>query len=73
MMRVVQNSPMHIGEVDISQIKFDLKSRDYIPNILKGQQHLYMDLPLRTKIVQLLEAEILPKVDKCNGRPGMKL
>lgn len=72
-MRVVQNSPMQIGEVDISQTKFDLKSRDYIPNILKGQQHLYRNLPLRTKIFQLLDAEILPKVSKCNERPRMEL
>jgi len=72
-MRIVQNSQMQIGEVDISQIKFDLKSRDDIPKILRGLQHLYMDIPLRTKIFQLLEAEISPKVSKCNGRPGMAL
>lgn len=72
-MRVVQNPQMTIGEVDISQIKFDLKSRDDIPKILRGLQHLYMDIPLRTKIFQLLEAEISPEVSKCNGRPGMAL
>ena len=72
-MRVVQNSQMQIGEVDISQIKFDLKSRDDIPKILRGLQHLYMDIPLRTRIFQLLEAEISPKVSKSNGRPGMEL
>ena len=55
-MRVVQNSQMQIGEVDISQIKFDPKSRDDIPKILKGLQHLYMNLPLRTQIFELLEA-----------------
>ena len=72
-MRVVQNPQMQIGEVDISQIKFDLKSRDDIPKILRGLQYLYMDLPLRTKIFQLLEAEISPAVSKRNGRPGMAL
>ena len=61
-MRVVQNSQMQIGEVDISQIKFDPKSRDDIPKILKGLQHLYVNLPLRKKIFALLEAEISPKV-----------
>ena len=35
-MRVVQNPQMQIGEVDISQIKFDPKSRDDIPRILRG-------------------------------------
>ena len=72
-MRVVQNTQMQIGEVDISQIKFDPKSRDDIPKILRGLQHLYMNLPLRTKIFQLLEAEISPGVSKRNGRPGMAL
>lgn len=72
-MREVQNSQMQIGEVDISQIKFDPKSRDDIPKILKGLQYLYLDLPLRTQIFQLLEAEVSPKVNKRNGRPGMEL
>jgi hypothetical protein len=27
-MRVVQNVQMEIGEVDVSKVKFDLKSRD---------------------------------------------
>ena len=72
-MRVVQNPQMQIGEVDISRIKFDLRSRDDIPKILKGLQHLYVNVPLRDKIFQLLEAEISPKVDKKNGRPGMEL
>ena len=72
-MRVVQNTQMQIGEVDISRIRFDPKSRDDIPKILRGLQHLYMDIPLRTKIFQLLEAEISPAVSKRNGRPGMAL
>ncbi len=72
-MRAVQNSQMQIGEVDISQIRFNPKSRDDIPRILKGLQYLYMDPSLRSKIFQLLEEEISPKVDKRNGRPGMAL
>lgn len=72
-MRVVQNVQMQIGEVDVSTVKFDLKSRDDIPKILRGLQHLYMDLALRTKLFELLEAEVLPKTDKRNGRPGMTL
>lgn len=72
-MRVVQNVQMQIGEVDVSTVKFDLKSRDDIPKILRGLQHLYMDLALRTKLFELLEEEVLPKTDKRNGRPGMTL
>lgn len=72
-MRVVQNIQMQMGEVDVSKVRFDLKSRDDIPKILRGLQHLYIDLPLRTKLFALLEAQIAPKVDKRNGRPGMTL
>jgi IS5 family transposase len=72
-MRVVQNPQMQIGEVDISKMTFDLRSRDDIPKILRGLQHLYMDLPLRTAIFALLEKQIAPTVDKRNGRPGMAL
>ena len=72
-MRVVQNEQMTVGEVDISKMKFDLKSRDDIPKILRGLQHLYMDVALRTTIFELLERQIAPKVSKSNGRPGMAL
>ena len=72
-MRVVQNPQMQIGEVDISQMKFDPRSRDDIPKILRGLQHLYMDLALRQELFALLEKRIAPKVNKRNGRPGMPL
>ena len=72
-MRVVQNVQMEIGEVDVSKVKFDLKSRDDIPKILRGLQHLYVDPALRTQLFELLQAEVLPKTDKRNGRPGMTL
>ncbi|WP_430228748.1 hypothetical protein, partial [Nitrosomonas communis] len=39
-MRVVQNTQMELGEIDVSHIKFDLRSRDDIPKILRGLQHL---------------------------------
>lgn len=72
-MRVVQNTQMQIGEVDISAITFDPRSRDDIPKILRGLQHIYTDVPLRKKLFHLLEAKIAPAVDKGNGRPGMTL
>ena len=73
MMRVVQNAQMQIGEVDMSHIRFDPKSRDDIPRILRGLQHLWMDRALRKEIVRVLEEGISPQVDKRNGRPGMTL
>ena len=72
-MRVTQNEQMVIGEVDISKIEFDPKSRDDIPKILRGLQFVYTNVPLRTAIFKLLESKISPKVSKTNGRPGMAL
>ncbi len=72
-MRVVRNAQMELGEIDVSQIKFDLRSRDDIPKILRGLQHLYLNAVLRQKVFALLQNEISPKVDKRNGRPGMTL
>ena len=51
-MRVVQNIQMQLGEVDVSKVSFNLKSRDDIPRILRGLQHLYSDSALRAKIFE---------------------
>lgn len=67
-MRVVKAHQMTLGEVDISQIQFDLKSRDDIPRILRGLQHLYMNEPLRKTVFDLLEQEFQPNVSKQVGR-----
>jgi hypothetical protein len=72
-MRQVINPQLEFGGVDISQIKFDLKSRDDMPRILRGLQHVYVTDSLRQPIFALLEKEILPTVNKGNGRQGMAL
>ena len=72
-MRLVQNPQLQMGEVDISQIKFDPRCRDDIPRILRGLQYLYVNRELREAIFQLLESNISPNVAKDNGRPGMTL
>jgi transposase, IS5 family len=72
-MRVVKNTQMQFGEVDISKIKFDPKSRDDIPQILKGLQHIYLNDSIREKIFFVLEKKFAPNVNKNNGRPGMEL
>jgi transposase, IS5 family len=72
-MRVVRTAQMELGEIDVSQIKFDLRSRDDIPKILRGLQHLYMNEELRQSVFALLESEIASEVSKRNGRPGMTL
>jgi len=72
-MRVVQNPQMKIGEIDIAAIQFDPSSRDDIPKILRGLQHIYIEQPLRRALFELLEVKIAPTVDKNTGRPGMTL
>jgi hypothetical protein len=72
-MRVVQQVQMQLGEIDISNIWIDPKSRDDIPQILKGLQHVYKDPKAKEEIFKLLEQEISPTIDKKNGRPGMTL
>jgi IS5 family transposase len=72
-MRLVKNPQTQLGEIDISQIKFDPKSRDDIPQVLKGLQYIYVNIPIRNAIFSLLEKNIAPNVNKKNGRPGMEL
>ena len=71
-MRTSINPQMQLGEVDISKITFDQKSRDDIPKILKALQYLYTDLEIREKLFKILEKYLLPEKDKKNGRPGME-
>ena len=72
-MRVVQHQQMIIGEVDVSKIRFNPKSRDDIPKILSGLQAIYSNVELRNAIFELLLKHIAPTVAKNNGRPGMTL
>ena len=72
-MRKVINNQMQFGEVDISQIEFDLQSRDEIPKLLIGLQYIYTTPEVKKEVFAILE-EIVPEdVDKSNGRPGMDL
>jgi len=72
-MRKTLQNQLTFGEIDISKIEFDPKSRDDIPQLLKGLQYMYTDHSSRKKIFQILREKISPKVDKNNGRPGMDL
>ena len=46
-MRNVFSPQMSIGQRDIADIKIDVSSRDDIPTILLGLQHIYTTIPLR--------------------------
>ena len=72
-MRRVMNPQMELGEVRIELIDLDPKSRDDIPAVLRGLQHLYANKETRARLFSLLEAEAMPGVDQTVGRPGMDL
>ncbi len=75
-MREVLNPQLKLCEADIANIEFDPKSRDDIPKLLIGLQHIYITQALREDIFTIL-AEIVPinedgesaSID--TGRPGM--
>lgn len=54
-----------IGQIDIADIKIDVRSRDDIPLILLGLQHIYSTDALREKVFEIIK-EILP-VQVVNG------
>jgi IS5 family transposase len=72
-MRKFVTPEMESGEINIPEIEFDLHSRDEIPKILIGLQHIYSD-PERSEQVFDILKDIIPEgTDMNNGRPGMCL
>ena len=57
----------------IEEIWINPKSRDDIPAVLKGLQHIWCDEELRERLFALLDEHILPEADRTVGRPGMEL
>ncbi len=72
-MRQVRNPQMDLGEVRIEDIRINRKSRDDIPALLLGLQHLHGDEESRTRLFALLEDYMLPGIDRGVGRPGMDM
>ena len=77
-MRNVINPRMLLDGVDIGTIDFTTKSRDDIPQISRGLQHIYTEPGLRARVFAILQ-EVLPnrvkgegKADAVHGRPGME-
>jgi len=70
-MRETLPEQLQLGEVDIASIRFNPRSRDDIPQLLKGLQFLHSDKALRDQIFSVLE-ELTPRdVSTKTGRPGM--
>ncbi|MBT4091594.1 MAG: ISNCY family transposase [Deltaproteobacteria bacterium] len=70
-MRKVIEEQMKLGEIDISQIKFDLQSRDEIPKLLMGLQYIYTNPDLRAMVFDMLTGLTPPHIDPETGRCGM--
>ncbi|NYZ70123.1 ISNCY family transposase, partial [Endozoicomonas sp. SM1973] len=49
-MRLVKNPQLQFGETDISEIRFDPKSRDDVPQLLKGLQYIYITPEVREQV-----------------------
>jgi hypothetical protein len=77
-MRNVINPQLMLDEVDIGAIRLDPKSRDDVPQLLRGLQHIYTQPDLRERVFAILR-EVIPqrtrgegKADAGTGRPGME-
>jgi len=78
-MRNVFSPQMSLGQTDIANIQIDVSSRDDIPGILLGLQHIYTTPPLRDAVFKILEEVAPTKMDNAEakivsidkGRPGM--
>lgn len=72
-MRQIIDAQCRLGETDIGQIEFDPKSRDDIPALLRGLQHLYVTAELREEVFALLQTVKPENVSWETGRPGLAL
>ena len=72
-MRKIIDNQMKIGEVDISGIEFDLKSRDEIPKLLMGLQAIYCNKEIRDKVFNVLKNAMPKNISMTTGRHGMEL
>jgi hypothetical protein len=76
-MRSIIDPHLQFSEQDIAAIVLDPKSRDDIPQLLRGLQYIYTTAEVRARVFAIL-AEVLPeradakgKVSAETGRPGM--
>jgi hypothetical protein len=72
-MRKVIDLQMKFGEVDLSKIEFDPRSRDEIPELLMGLQSIYCNPIIREQVFNELMKLVPDNVDPGNGRRGMDL
>jgi IS5 family transposase len=67
-MREIIDPQLQFGEQDISAIRLDPKSRDDIPQILLGLQHIYVTPQLREQVFAILAEVLAPRADGAGER-----
>jgi hypothetical protein len=72
-MRKTIDPQLKIGQTYIPDIKFDLSSRDEIPQLLIGLQAIYSDPSSLKAVFQAISENLGETIDFHNGRPGMDL
>jgi hypothetical protein len=72
-MRKVKEMQMKLGEVNIADIEFDLRSRDEIPQLLMGLQYIWCTPEVREKVFEILDKIVPADTRADTGRPGMEL
>ena len=72
-MRKVIDIQMQINEIPIPEIYIDIKSRDEIPKVLLGLQHIYCNPIMREEVFEVLRRIIPEGTNTKTGRPGMHL
>lgn len=77
-MRSVLNPQLTLSETNIGAVRISLKSRDDIPKLLLGLQHIYTHPEIRDAVFEILKTVVPNKVDGKGkarislGRPGME-
>jgi len=72
-MRKIIEPQMRLGAVPIPKIVIDLKSRDEIPQLLLGLQHIYRTPETRKAVFKILEDIVPDGTSAARGRRGMDL
>ena len=72
-MRQLEPSLWQSGQGSIAEVKLDSRSRDDIPQLLRGLHYLYTTPTVRAEVFQVLDEMIPEEIDRSTGRPGMVL
>lgn len=72
-MRRLFKPQLELGATAIENIRFNPRSRDDIPQILRGLQFIYANPTTRDAVFEVLQHHIGAEINFNNGRPGMDL